>query len=175
MSTRLPDAEEAYARLLAQMRELDHSRRHLVGIHSGGVWVAERLARDLGLAGPVGELDISFYRDDYDRIGLHAEVKPTQIHFEVAAAQIVLVDDVLYTGRTIRGAMNVLFDYGRPAAIDLAVLAARPGRELPIEARWVGGQAEVPAGQELVLSQAVDERHQVTFRFELAATSALPA
>jgi len=172
MSPRVPDAEQAYLRLLEQLRGLDRAACRLVGIHSGGTWIAERLARDLGSEGPVGGLDISFYRDDFHRIGLHAEVKPTQIEFEVAGAHIILVDDVLYTGRTIRGAMNVLFDYGRPARVELAVLTVRPGRELPIEARWSGGDADVPAGQELVLSQDTDAHGQPRFRFELAATPA---
>jgi pyrimidine operon attenuation protein/uracil phosphoribosyltransferase len=168
MSTNVPDAELAYAALLDQMQGIDRVASRLVGIHSGGVWVAKRLAGDLALATPVGELDISFYRDDFDRIGLHAEVKPTQIGFEVGGADIILVDDVLYTGRTIRGAMHVLFDYGRPARIDLAVLAVRPGRELPIEARWSGGTADVPPGKELVLSQYIDANARTRFRLELA-------
>ena len=151
MPSLLPDAEQAYGALCAQLRTERLASRRIIGIHSGGVWIAQRLQRDLGLPGPVGALDISFYRDDFDQIGLHAEVKPTAIDFEVNGAEILLVDDVLYTGRTIRGAMNVLFDYGRPARIDLAVLIEREGRELPIAARWVGARVALPVDEGLVL------------------------
>ncbi|MEJ7806246.1 MAG: bifunctional pyr operon transcriptional regulator/uracil phosphoribosyltransferase PyrR, partial [Telluria sp.] len=92
----------------------------IVGIHSGGAWLAERLAADLNLQGRLGFIDVSFYRDDYAKKGLHPDVKPTSIGFHVDGATIVLVDDVLYTGRTTRAAINVLFDYGRPARIKLA-------------------------------------------------------
>lgn len=151
------DAERLYASLLEQLKSCAAVQPDLklVGIHSGGVWIAERLQRDLGLTGSIGMLDISFYRDDFDRIGLHPQVKPTDLPFDVEGASIVLVDDVLYTGRTIRGAMNVLFDYGRPARIDLAVLLDRGGRELPIAARWAGvrDEAALPEGQQYVLSR----------------------
>jgi pyrimidine operon attenuation protein/uracil phosphoribosyltransferase len=160
-----PDAERAYETLLAQLRteHLHHFR--LVGIHSGGVWVAERLREDLGISGPIGELDISFYRDDYDQIGLHAEVKPTSIEFDVEGASVLLVDDVLYTGRTIRGAMNVLFDYGRPAQIELAALVDRRGRQLPIEARWVGARVDLPHEEGLVLTRAPGPGGSTAFAF----------
>ena len=110
----------------------------LVGIHTGGAWLAEELHRMLSLSTPLGMLDISFYRDDFERIGLHPEVKPSDIPFDVDGADILLVDDVLYTGRTVRAAINEIFDYGRPARIRLAVLVDRGGRELPIEARFTG-------------------------------------
>ncbi len=103
----------------------------MVGIHTGGAWLAERLHRDLKLSLPLGTLDISFYRDDFDKIGLHAQVRPSDIQFEVEGSDIILVDDVLYTGRTIRAAINELFDYGRPGSIRLATLIDRGGRELP--------------------------------------------
>ena len=105
----------------------------MVGIHTGGVWVAERLHRLLGLSEPLGALDISFYRDDFTRLGINPVVKPSQLPQAVDGRHIVLVDDVLQTGRTIRAALNELFDYGRPASVVLAVLAQRSGRELPIE------------------------------------------
>lgn len=153
----LPEAEQLYANLLAQVRAgIDPAalaQTALVGIHSGGVWVAERLHHDLGLTGRIGSLDISFYRDDFGKIGLHPQVKPSDIPFDVAGASILLVDDILFTGRTIRGAMNVLFDYGRPARIDLAVLIDRGGRELPVEARWVGARIKLPAGEGFVLTR----------------------
>jgi pyrimidine operon attenuation protein/uracil phosphoribosyltransferase len=166
MSSRPPDAERAYATLLAQLSAAGLASSRIVGIHSGGVWVAQRLAHDLGQKDAPGELDISFYRDDFDRIGLHAAVNPTQIAFEVEGAHIILVDDVLYTGRTIRGALNVLFDYGRPARVELAVLADRGNRELPIAARYSGGSVEVPHGQELVLVRHGDAPTAARFEFE---------
>ncbi|MDY6942150.1 MAG: bifunctional pyr operon transcriptional regulator/uracil phosphoribosyltransferase PyrR [Pseudomonadota bacterium] len=114
----------------------------LIGIHTGGLWVASELyrllAEPLRLSDPLGSLDISFYRDDFARIGVHPEVKPSHLPFSVDEREIILVDDVLYTGRTVRAAMNEIFDYGRPAAIRLAVLIDRNGRELPIAADVVG-------------------------------------
>ncbi len=153
----LPDAETLYANLLVAVRHeiqaLPIQEVHLVGIHSGGAWLAQRLHRDLKLVQPYGTLDISFYRDDFEKIGLHAQVLPSDISFPVADKHLIIVDDVLYTGRTIRAAMNELFDYGRPASIRLAVLVDRGGRELPIAAVAVGGVVEpAPAGS-LVLSQ----------------------
>ncbi len=155
--TRLPEAEQLYATLLADIRASLSAealaKTAMVGIHSGGVWVAERLHRDLGLPGRIGTLDISFYRDDFGKIGLHPQVKPSDIPFGVAGADILLVDDILYTGRTLRGAMNVLFDYGRPARIDLAVLIDRGLRELPIEARWLGARIDLARDQAFVLTR----------------------
>ena len=153
----LPDAETLYANLLSAVRQeiqtLPIQQVHLVGIHSGGAWLAKRLHRDLKLMQPYGTLDISFYRDDFDRIGLHTQVMPSEINFPVADKHLILVDDVLYTGRTIRAAMNVLFDYGRPASIRLAVLVDRGGRELPISAFAAGGRV-VPAPKgSIVLTQ----------------------
>jgi|GEM_PF-26252 len=124
----------------------------MVGIHSGGVWVAERLHRRLGLQEPMGQLDISFYRDDFTRIGTHPQVRPSDLPVPVDDRHIVLVDDVLQTGRTIRAALNVLFDYGRPASVVLAILAGRDGRELPIEADVVGLHAELEPGEQIKLT-----------------------
>ncbi len=134
-----PDAEALYARLLQAVRDGASGRDvSLIGIHSGGAWIAERLHRDLALKRPLGSLSSAFHRDDYGRRGLPNEMKGTEIPFEVDGADIVLVDDILYTGRTVRAALNELFDYGRPARIELAVLLDRGGRELPIEARYCG-------------------------------------
>jgi pyrimidine operon attenuation protein/uracil phosphoribosyltransferase len=153
----LPDAETLYGNLVAAVRhaieQLPPELVHLVGIHSGGAWLAQRLHKDLGLAQPMGTLDISFYRDDFDKIGLHSQVMPSEIAFSVAGKHLVLVDDVLYTGRTIRAAMNELFDYGRPASIRLAVLIDRGGRELPIAAVAVGGFIDPTPAASFVLSQ----------------------
>lgn len=158
MSTLHPqqlDAEALYATLLADVKAglAGVADVAIVGIHSGGAWIAERLAADLGLAERCGVLDVSFYRDDYAKKGLPAEVKPTQIGFNVDGATILLVDDVLYTGRTTRAAINELFDYGRPARILLAALVDRGGRQLPVAADFVAGHVVVPAGQALVLKR----------------------
>lgn len=104
----------------------------LIGIHTGGVWVAERLRPLLGIDDPVGTLDIAFYRDDFSRVGMQPQVRPSHLPFDVDGRHLILVDDVLYTGRTIRAALNEIFDYGRPDSVLLATLVDRGGRELPI-------------------------------------------
>jgi pyrimidine operon attenuation protein/uracil phosphoribosyltransferase len=148
------DAEAIFRRFAARVRERVAGRDvRLVGVRTGGVWLAERLKDELEIRHPVGVLDISFYRDDFNRQGLSPTVKPSQINFEVDGQSLLLVDDVLYTGRTVRAAMNELFDYGRPARIDLAVLIDRGGRELPIEASVVGATVEVPQEVSVVLSR----------------------
>lgn len=152
----LPDAERLFADLAEKIRPDITDNTALVGIYTGGVWLAERLHRDLGVTLPVGTLDVSFYRDDFDQIGLHPQVKPSDIPFEVEGSHIILVDDVLYTGRTIRAAINELFDYGRPASIHLAALIDRRGRELPIAARYIGATLALPANKMLALDQSND-------------------
>jgi pyrimidine operon attenuation protein/uracil phosphoribosyltransferase len=149
------DAEALYRTLLGQVRTglAGIPDAAIVGIHSGGAWLAERLALDLGLQSRLGFIDVSFYRDDYAKKGLHPDVKPTRIDFDVDGATILLVDDVLYTGRTVRAAINVLFDYGRPERIMLAALADRGGRELPVAADFVGSRADLQPGQSLALSR----------------------
>ena len=134
----------------------------IVGIYSGGAWLAERLAAEMQLNERLGFIDVSFYRDDYAERGLHADVKPTQIPFEVEDATILLVDDVLYTGRTTRAAINELFDYGRPAKIMLAALVDRGGRELPIAADFVADTVVLDDEQQLVLQRADDGRLSLT-------------
>ena len=160
------DAEALYRELLAQVRAgLDGVQdAAIVGIHSGGAWLAERLARDLDLTARLGSIDVSFYRDDYARKGLHPDVKPTHIRFPVDGATVVLVDDVLQTGRTTRAAINVLFDYGRPACIKLAALADRGGRELPVAADFVGTRASLAANQSLCLQR--DDTGQLSLTIE---------
>ena len=148
------DAEAIYRRFSGRVRERTDGRDvRLVGVRTGGVWLAERLKEELGIRHPVGVLDISFYRDDFDKQGLSPTVKPSRIEFDVDGQHLLLVDDVLYTGRTVRAAMNELFDYGRPARIDLAVLIDRGGRELPVEASVVGATLEVPPEVSVVLSR----------------------
>lgn len=132
----LPDAEKLCDALAERLRPGLHPDTALIGIHTGGVWVAERLHSALGLKTPLGTLEVAFYRDDFSRSGLHPGLKPSDIPFDVEDRPVIIVDDVLYTGRTIRAAMNEIFDYGRPARIDLAVLVDRGGRELPVCPRW---------------------------------------
>ena len=152
----LPDAEKLLEALTAQMRPVVGPDTGLVGIHTGGVWIAERLHAALDLRVPLGTLDVSFYRDDYGTIGLHRDVKTSDIPFDVNDRHLVLVDDVLYTGRTIRAAMNELFDYGRPASIRLAALIDRGGRELPIAAEFVGTAVDIGEGETVVLARDED-------------------
>jgi len=153
----LPDAETLCTALADAVRpHVDPAATALVGIHTGGVWVAERLHAALGLKIPPGSMDVSFYRDDFHQRGLHANARTSQIPFEVEGAHIVIVDDVLHTGRTIRAAMNELFDYGRPARIDLAVLTDRGGRELPIAPTYCPHTLNMPAAQMLALERADD-------------------
>ena len=124
----------------------------LIGIHTGGVWVAQKLHSALGLKESMGSLDISFYRDDFSRIGMNPEVKPSKLPVSVDDAHIILVDDILHTGRTIRAALNEIFDYGRPASVTLAVLGSRSGRELPIQADVVGKQIELSQHEHVKLT-----------------------
>lgn len=124
----------------------------MVGIHTGGVWVAEQLHRHLNIQVPLGSLDISFYRDDFTRIGMNPQVRPSEIAFDVDDRHVILVDDVLHTGRTIRAALNELFDYGRPASVMLAVLVDRSGRELPLQANVVGMQMDLGPDEHVKLT-----------------------
>ena len=154
--TTQPDIEHLLGAMATRLRELLAARGIgdpcMVGIHTGGVWVAQRLHELLALHEPLGALDISFYRDDFSRIGVHPQVKPSNLPFDVEGRHIVLVDDVLYTGRTIRAALNEIFDYGRPASVTLAVLVERGGRELPIQADVAGVQMQLEADQQVKLS-----------------------
>jgi pyrimidine operon attenuation protein/uracil phosphoribosyltransferase len=147
----LPDAEILLTTLAGKLKPLIRQETALVGIHSGGAWLAERLLPMLGNNLSHGMLDISFYRDDYNQRGLHAGNKPSQIPFDVQDKHIILIDDVFYTGRTIRAAMNELFDYGRPASITLAVLVNRGGRELPIAPQIAALELELTPAQNLQL------------------------
>jgi pyrimidine operon attenuation protein / uracil phosphoribosyltransferase len=124
----------------------------MVGIRTGGVWVAEQLHARLGLGQPLGALNINFYRDDFTRIGMHPQVTPSDLPFAIEGRHIILVDDVLYTGRTIRAALNELFDFGRPSRVTLAVLVERNGRDLPIQADVRGMQIDLAAHQQIKLA-----------------------
>jgi len=152
------NAEALYQQLLKQIKPqaVANDNLAIIGIYSGGAWIAERLVNDLGLKNKPGLIDVSFYRDDYAAKGLHADVKPTHIPFEVDGAHIILVDDVLYTGRTTRAAINELFDYGRPARVMLAALVDRGGRELPIAADFVAHVASFEPAVSVNLQRADD-------------------
>lgn len=138
--------------LQQQLAEADISDPLMIGIHTGGVWIAERLHKQLGLKEALGTLDISFYRDDFTRVGMNPQVKPSELPFAIENRHLILVDDVLHTGRTIRAAMNELFDYGRPASIWLAVLVERDGRELPISADVAALNIKLAEGQQIKLN-----------------------
>jgi pyrimidine operon attenuation protein/uracil phosphoribosyltransferase len=150
---KLPDAEKLCDQLAAELAPRIGPKSAMVGLYTGGAWLAERLHRLLGLKSPLGLMDIAFYRDDYAARGLKHDPKRTRIPFDVNGAELLLVDDVLYSGRTVRAAMNELFDYGRPEGIALVVLADRGGRQLPICAQHVGAKLDVPAGMRLRLTR----------------------
>jgi pyrimidine operon attenuation protein / uracil phosphoribosyltransferase len=155
---KLPDAEALCAALARELEPRVGPASAMIGIHTGGAWLAERLHAALKLPQPLGLMDISFYRDDYHAQGLHHDPKRTRIPFDVTGKDLLLVDDVLYTGRTVRAAMNELFDYGRPQSIALVVLADRGGRQLPICAQHCGACLEVPPGTRLRLTRGAQGR-----------------
>jgi pyrimidine operon attenuation protein/uracil phosphoribosyltransferase len=138
-------------KLVTDLNPLLSSDPLIIGIHTGGLWLAEILHQRLAINEPCGSLDISFYRDDFSRIGLNPQVKASDLPGDVSERHILLVDDVLHTGRTIRAAMNEIFDYGRPASIKLCVLVVRNGRELPIQADFCGMKLELRPEQHVKL------------------------
>ena len=144
--------DEMCRSLVNQLGERRTEEAAVIGIHTGGAWIAAELHRRLNIPLPLGTLDISFYRDDFTRIGMNPEVKPSRIPFSVDDRDIVLVDDVLQTGRTIRAAMNELFDYGRPSSIILVTLVEREGRELPIQPAVVGIHPSLRPEQHITLT-----------------------
>ena len=158
----LPDAEITLGRLADKMRGAIAFDAKLIGIYSGGAWLAERLGEMLEGEHRVGYIDVSFYRDDYAQKGLRAKPATTTLPFEVAGSRIVLVDDVLYTGRSVRAAINELFDYGRPESIELAVLIDRGGRELPIEAAYVGARLTVARDLSIVLQRHLEGKLELS-------------
>lgn len=162
MDNTLPDAEVLFADLKAQMASSIAFDAKLVGVFSGGAWLADRLKAELDGEHEVGYIDVSFYRDDLSTSGLKSNVRSTQIPFSVEGAHIVIVDDVLFTGRSIRAAVNTLFDYGRPASVQLAVLVDRGGRELPIAADYVGVPLIVATDLMLALSRDDDGKFALT-------------
>jgi pyrimidine operon attenuation protein/uracil phosphoribosyltransferase len=156
-----PNAEDLLKTLAQKLQPLLQTNTALVGIQSGGVWLMQKLLvlleKDI-VANAIehGSLDVSFYRDDYNKRGLKAENRPSQIPFDVENKHIILIDDVFYTGRTTRAAMNELFDYGRPASISLAALVNRGGRELPVAPQITAADISLDASQNLQLIQNAD-------------------
>lgn len=151
------DAQSLYQTLLAGIRPLLQPETKLVGVTSGGVWLAERLHQDLGIDGPVNVLSSAMHRDDFAQRGLSSSVQ-TELTFDVNGADVLILDDVLYTGRTIRAVVNELFDYGRPANVRLAVLVDRGGRQLPIQADFAAAKLSLAAAQKLALARSEDGR-----------------
>ena len=146
------DAEALYRELLRGVRSLRSPETSLAGIASGGAWLAERLQKDLGLDGAAGVLSSAMHRDDFAQRGLAASAQ-TQLPFDVNGADVLVLDDVLYTGRTLRAVLNELYDYGRPARVRLAVLVDRGGRELPVQADFAAARGALPASQSLALAR----------------------
>ncbi|ROZ79650.1 bifunctional pyr operon transcriptional regulator/uracil phosphoribosyltransferase PyrR [Ramlibacter sp. WS9] len=164
MSNLVLDAEALYRELLRGVQQMRAPDTRLVGITSGGAWLAERLHKDLGLTGEVGVISSAMHRDDFAKRGLSGAGQQTQLRFDVNDSHIVLLDDVLYTGRTIRAVLNELFDYGRPASVKLAVLVDRGGRELPVQADYAAARVTIPAAQSLALAR--DDAGKFSFKVE---------
>ena len=156
------DAEALYRELLRGVQMVRHADTHLVGITSGGAWLAERLQRDLGFAGNPGVISSAMHRDDFSKRGLSSSAQ-TQLPFDVKGAHILILDDVLFTGRTLRAVINELFDYGRPASVQLAVLVDRGGRELPVQPDFAAARVALAPHQSLSLACAEDG----SFSFEV--------
>lgn len=163
MSALMLDADALYAQLLNGVRQMRSANTQLVGITSGGAWLAEKLHADLGLQGKPGIISSSMHRDDFAQRGMASSAQ-TQIPFDVNGADVILLDDVLYTGRTIRAVLNELFDFGRPTRVQLAVLVDRGGRQLPIEASFAAARVALPASQLLELARGVDGK--LSFKVE---------
>jgi pyrimidine operon attenuation protein/uracil phosphoribosyltransferase len=156
------DAESLYAELRQGVATLLQPESVLVGIWSGGAWLAERLQRDLQRPGPHGVISSTLHRDDFSARGLASGTDATNLPFAIEGSHIVLVDDVLYTGRTIRAVVNELFDFGRPASVALAVLVDRGGRELPVAAAYAAARIVLTPSQKLSLERGADGRFSFT-------------
>lgn len=143
--------DKILAEIRATINEDEIKKLSVIGIHTGGVWIAEKLHRCLALQEPLGKLNISFYRDDFSRIGAHPRITSSELLVEIEDRHILLVDDVLYTGRTIRAALNEIFDYGRPASVRLVVLIDRGNHELPIQADFIGDKLALKRGEYIKL------------------------
>ena len=158
MNDAITDIDQCIDAMLTEIRaaipEDDLSELLMIGIHTGGVWIAERLHKKLNIQQPLGKLNIAFYRDDFSRIGTHPQVTPSKLPFDIEDKHLLLVDDVLHTGRTIRAALNEIFDYGRPASVRLAVLIDRGEHELPIRADFMGKSLTLKPGEHVKLCAA---------------------
>lgn len=152
------DAEALYTELRSGVRQLWQPGMCLLGIWSGGAWLAERLAADLPDLGKPGVISSTLHRDDFSARGMQGGTDATKLPFSVDGAHILLLDDVLFTGRTIRAVLNELFDFGRPARVTLAVLVDRGGRELPIQPAFAAAKIVLPAAQKLALARTDDGR-----------------
>lgn len=170
MSSLFLDAEALYADLLAGVRRLLLPDCALVGVWSGGAWLAERLHRDLQLSGSPGVISSALHRDDFGSRGLASTSDPTQLPFDVDRRPLILIDDVLYTGRTVRAVINELFDYGRPASVQLAVLVDRGGRELPIQPTYAAARVTLRTPQRLSLARDADGRFTFDLQTETGET-----
>ncbi len=153
MSTLALDAEALYLELLRGVQMICRADTRLVGITSGGAWLAERLQKDLKLSGQVGTISSAMHRDDFAQRGLSSSAQ-TVLPFDVNGANILVLDDVLYTGRTIRAVINELFDFGRAASVKLAVLVDRGGRELPVQADFAAARVALGESQSLSLARS---------------------
>ncbi len=165
MSSLVLNAQALYAELLRGVALLKGSNTRLIGITSGGAWLADQLQKDLGLEGKAGTISSSMHRDDFAKRGLGSGGQ-TSLPFDVDGADVIILDDVLYTGRTIRAVINELFDYGRPASVRLAVLVDRGGRELPVQADFCAARITLPAHQSLALVRS--DSGQFSFKVENA-------
>ena len=148
--------EPILARMDQEIRDLAMNDPLMIGIHTGGAWIAERLHRSLAIDSPLCSLDISFYRDDFSRVGLNPRVRSSSLPVDVEGREVILVDDVLYTGRTIRAALNEIFSWGRPSLVRLAVALDRPARELPVQADVVGRKIELDADKQAKITRDGD-------------------
>jgi len=166
MNDAITDIDQCIDAMLTDIRaaipEDDLSELLMIGIHTGGVWIAERLHRKLNIQKPLGKLNIAFYRDDFSRIGTHPQVTPSKLPFDIEDKHLLLVDDVLHTGRTIRAALNEIFDYGRPASVRLAVLIDRGEHELPIQADFMGKSLALKPGEHVKLCAAENPSGDLT-------------
>jgi len=166
MSKAMADVDQCIDEILTQIQATivaeDLSELLMIGIHTGGVWIAERLHKELNLQQPLGKLNIAFYRDDFSRIGTHPQVTPSKLPFDIEDKHLLLVDDVLHTGRTIRAALNEIFDYGRPASVRLAVLIDRGAHELPIQADFVGKRLALKPGEHVKLTAAENPTENIS-------------
>jgi pyrimidine operon attenuation protein/uracil phosphoribosyltransferase len=144
--------DNLHAHIVQQIQQRQLLNPLIIGIHTGGAWIAKIMHQRLQIPEPLYTMDIAFYRDDFSQIGMHPEIKPSQLPTHLEGRDIILIDDVFYTGRTIRAALNEIFDFGRPNQVVLAVLIERDGRQIPVRPDCVGTQITLPPGQRIKLT-----------------------